>query len=51
MGASLYPAFVEPFHMHAEDVADMDRLQRGTWVYLVLGLLVPMLAVVLMVTF
>ncbi len=46
----LYPAFVEPFHMRTEDVADLDGLQRWGWVYLVLGLLVPMLAVVLMVT-
>ena len=31
-------------------MADLDRLQRWTWLYLVLGLLVPMLAVALMVT-
>lgn len=46
----LYPAFFEPFRMHAEDVVDLDKLQRWSWLYLVLGLLVPMLAVVLMVT-
>ncbi len=47
---AVYPAFVEPFHMSSADVADLDRLQRWTWLYLVLGLLVPMLAVALMVT-
>jgi serine/threonine protein kinase len=46
----IYPAFVEPFHMRFYDVADLERLQRWTWLYLALGLLVPMLAVVLMVT-
>ena len=46
----VYPAFVEPFHMRTSDVADMDRLERWTWLYLALGLLVPMLAVALMVT-
>ncbi len=45
-----YPAFVEPFRMRTSDVADMDRLERWTWMYLALGLLVPMLAVALMVT-
>ena len=36
--------------MRTSDVADMDRLERWTWLYLALGLLVPMLAVALMVT-
>lgn len=46
----VYPALVEPFHMRVGDVADMDRLERWTWLYLGVGLLVPMLAVALTVT-
>jgi hypothetical protein len=46
----IYPAFFRPFHLRSDDVADMNRLDAWTWLYLVIGLLVPMLAVVLMVT-
>ncbi len=45
----VYPAFVEPFRMSRQDVADIDRLEMRTWLYLALGLLVPMLGVTLMV--
>jgi hypothetical protein len=45
----IYPAFIEPFRMRPADVADLERLERWTWLYLALGLLVPMLAVALTV--
>ena len=47
----LYPAFMEPYHMRTSDVADLERLERWTWIYLALGLLVPMLALALMIRF
>ena len=47
---ALYPAFVEPFQLESYDLIDLDTLERRTWLYLALGLLVPMLAVALMVT-
>ena len=47
---ALYPAFVAPFQLESYDLVDLDTLERRTWLYLALGLLVPMLAVALMVT-
>jgi len=46
---AIYPALVDPFGFRTSDVVDLERLERWSWVYLALGLLVPMLAVALMV--
>jgi hypothetical protein len=47
---ALYPVLVEPAKMHAQESADLDWLERISWFYLAQGFLLPMLAVMLMVT-
>jgi hypothetical protein len=45
-----YPRFVRLESMGANDRADLERLRRYSWVYLVVAVLVPMTAVAILVT-
>jgi hypothetical protein len=48
---AFYPALVRPQDLQTEDAQQLDWLERATWVYLAIGLLAPMLAVVLLLVF